>query len=294
MMTSTVLEILQATESYFEQRGVDAPRLSAELIVGRVLGLGRLKLYLAHDRPVDEPEKARLRPLVARRGAHEPVQYVLGDTDFRGHVLEVTPAVLIPRPETEGLVELALGVELPDGARVVDLGTGSGAIAVAIAVERPTWTVTAVDASEDALEVARRNVERCGVAERVQLVHGSWWEPLAAAAPFDLLISNPPYVDPARPELVAEDVQRYEPSEALFTPAGEPAAPYVTIAAGVGARMRSGATLLFETGVGAAEPSRDALRRSDDIVEVELLPDLAGIDRYLRARVAAAGPNSVG
>lgn len=280
----TVLEILKATEGWFEQRGVDAPRRSAELLLGRVFGMPRLQLYLAHDRPVTEAEKAVLRPLVARRGKHEPLAYVLGDWEFYGHELEVTPAVLVPRPETEGLVDLAL-TALPAGSasRCVDLGTGSGALAIALALERPESHWTAVDVSGEALEVAQRNVARHGLEARVELVQGSYWEPLAGREPFDLLVSNPPYVDPERPELLADDVRAFEPGLALFTPPGEPGAAYTAIVAGVAEHLRPGATVLVETGLGAAEASEAALRASPDLESVELLPDFGDRPRYLRA-----------
>ncbi len=283
-MPDTVLEILTASERYLEDREVDAPRRSAELLLARVLGVDRLQLYLAHDRPLDEPEKQRMRELLARRGDHEPVAYLLGDWEFYGYELEVTPAVLIPRPETEGLVELAKE-RAPNGARVVDLGTGSGAIAIALAKEREDVQVWAVDKSEDALAVARRNVEKHGLSERVHCVLGSYWEPLEGEAPFDLLVSNPPYVDPAKPELLADDVRKYEPELALFTPEGEPGAPYAEIAAGAAQHLKAEAIAVFESGVGAIEPARRALEESRAFGGVEVRTDLAGIERYLLARV---------
>jgi release factor glutamine methyltransferase len=283
----TVLGVLAAAEGYLARRGVDAPRRSVELLMGRVLGLDRLALYLAHDRPLSESELARMRELVVRRARHEPLAYLLGDHEFHGHLLEVTPDVLIPRPETEGLVDLAIAAA-PSGARCVDLGTGSGAIAIALALARTDVSVVAVDASREALAVAQRNVARHGLSARVRLVHGSYWEPLAGEAPFDLLVGNPPYVDPSRRELVADDVARYEPGVALWTPPGRPAAAYEAIVGGLVGRLAPGAPVLLETGVGAAEPALDVLRASPFLVDVDLRPDLAGSPRYLVARVATA------
>lgn len=283
MSPDTVLEILRASEVYLEGRGVDAPRRSAELLLGRVLAMPRLELYLAHDRPLSPDEKSTMRAWLARRGDHEPLAYVLGDHEFYGHELEVTPAVLIPRPETEGLVELAIERVGP-GARCVDLGTGSGAIAIALALERDDVTVTAVDVSEAALEVARRNVERHGLQDRVTCRLGSFWAGVDADARFDLVISNPPYVDPARPELLADDVRRFEPELALFTPSGEPAAAYEAIAAGLSQHAAPDAVLLFETGVGASEPARRVIESLAGVTDVELRDDLAGLPRYVCAR----------
>ncbi len=251
--------------------------------MGRVLGMTRLQLYLQHDRPLTPAEKDALRPMIARRGAGEPLAYVLGDQEFHGHVIEVDAAVLIPRPETEELVELALE-RLPAGAqRVVDLGTGSGAIAATIALAREDVRVDAVDVSAEALAVAARNLARHGLEGRVRLLCGSWWEPVDAALRFDLVVANPPYVDPARPELLADDVRRHEPAGALFTPAGDPAFHYRAIAAGAAERLVAGGWVVCETGVGADEPARAALRAAG-FEDVELREDLAGQPRHLLAR----------
>ena len=166
----TVVEILTAASDWLARRGVDAPRRSVELLMAHVLGLDRLALYMQHDRPLTAAERDALRGLVARRGEHEPVAHLIGSWEFLGHELEVGPDVLIPRPETEELVELALA-DMPEGEslRVVDLGTGSGAIAIGVALARVATTVDAVDASAAALAVARRNVARHGLEGRVSL-----------------------------------------------------------------------------------------------------------------------------
>ncbi len=282
----TVLGILEAASTWLESRGVDAPRRSVELLMGHVLGLDRLHLYLAHDRPLSEAERSKLRALVARRAQHEPVAHLLGTWEFYGYELEVNRDVLVPRPETEGLVELVLG-ELGDApARVVDLGTGSGAIAIAIALERPLAQLVAVERSAAALTVAARNVARHGLESRVTLRQGSWWSALSEGdAPFDLMVANPPYCDPAREGEVDDDVRRYEPGDALWSPPGRPAACYEEIAAAAPQHLRAGASLCFETGLGAAEPARDALLALPALCDVRLLDDLEGRPRYLVARV---------
>lgn len=282
-MDHTVLSVLRAAEGWFGQHEVEAPRRSAELLLGKVLGLDRLQLYLQHDRPLTEPERAAMRALTMRRGKREPVAHLLGEWSFRGLDLEVSNAVLIPRPETEELVEIALG-SMPQGARVVDLGTGSGAIAIAIAAARPDVTVVAVDVSKNALAVAARNVERHGLGERVLLRQGSWWDGCAGEDSFDVLVSNPPYVDPAQPELLAEDVREFEPPLALFSPPGDPAACYRSIAEGISAHVRAGGLVAMETGVGAADAALAALRACDALRDVELRKDLSGLDRHLVAR----------
>lgn len=280
----TVLGVLRAAEGYLQARAVDAPRLSAELLIAHVLGMTRLQLYLAHDRPLSEDERARLRAMVAERGRGVPIAYVLGEDEFFGLRLSITPDVLVPRPETEGLVELAIELA-PADARCVDLGTGSGAIAVALAHARSDVTVIAVDDSEAAVAVAARNVERHGLGARVDVRCGSWWQPLRDQPPFDLLVSNPPYVDRQRPELLAPEVAAHEPHHALFAEGGADGA-YRAILHGATEHLRSGAVLLFETGVDTAERALALLRGAAFLERVELRPDLAGQPRYLLARRA--------
>jgi release factor glutamine methyltransferase len=206
----TLGEVLRAATEYLERKGVDSPRLDAELLLARALGLTRIELYTQHDRPLSEDERAAARTLVERRGNREPLAYVLGEWGFRQLTLCTDARALVPRPETEIVVERALallaGVEAP---RVLDVGTGSGAIALAIASERPDAHVTATDSSPDALGLARENAERLGLA--VETVETNLLDGIAG--PFDLVVSNPPYVLPGEtfaPELT------YEPRVALI------------------------------------------------------------------------------
>lgn len=247
--------------------------------------MNRLQLYLAHDRPMTPDERSQLRGLVARRGELEPLAYILGDWDFLDVTLEVGPAVMIPRPETEGLVELALE-RVPRDARCVDLGTGSGAISLAMTQAREDLRFWAVDISAEALELARRNAIACGLAERIRFVEGSFWAPLADQVPFDLVISNPPYVDPQLPQLLAEEVRRYEPAQALFTAPGDPASCYREILSGVESGLRPGGWLVLETGEAAAEPALELLAGCHFLKGAELRDDLQKTPRYLLAERA--------
>jgi release factor glutamine methyltransferase len=281
--THTVLSVLRGAEAWLERRGIEAPKRSAELLLGKVLALPRLQLYLAHDRPLDADERAAMRALIARRGTGEPVAYLLGSWSFRGLELAVGPAVLIPRPETEELVELVLP-RLAPNARVVDLGTGSGAIAIALAAARPDLRVLALDCSRNALAIAADNVQRHGLGDRVTLAHGSWWEAVPADATFDLVISNPPYIDPQAPQGLAADVKAHEPPLALFTAPGDVASCYRAIAAGLEQHLATGGWFAAETGVGASDAARALLATVPCLGDVELLPDTAGIARYLLAQ----------
>lgn len=200
----TLGEVLRAATEYLERKGVDSPRLDAELLLAHALGLTRIELYTQHDRPLSEDERTAARTLVERRGNREPLAYVLGEWGFRQLTLRTDARALVPRPETEIVVERALalldGVEAP---RVLDVGTGSGAIALAIASERPDAHVTATDSSPDALALARENAERLELAvetAETNLLDG-------IAGPFDLVVSNPPYVlsgETFAPELTHE------------------------------------------------------------------------------------------
>ncbi|HEX6811010.1 MAG TPA: peptide chain release factor N(5)-glutamine methyltransferase [Planctomycetota bacterium] len=283
----TVLSVMRGAEAWLLRRGVDAPQRSAELLLGKVLGLSRLQLYLAHDRPLDQAERDRMRELIARRGGGEPVAYLIGTWAFRGVELEVGPAVLIPRPETEQVVDAALA-RVATGGSVADLGTGSGAIAITLAVERPDLRVLATDASKNALLVARANVLRHSVQDRVELALGSWWEPVPAAARFDLVVSNPPYIDPRATAGLAPDVRAHEPPLALFSAPGDVLSCYRAITAGLEAHLRPGGWFVAETGVGASDAAFALLRAQPFLTDVQLLKDHAGIDRILLAQRAPA------
>jgi release factor glutamine methyltransferase len=207
----TLGEVLRAATEFLERKGVDSPRLDAELLLSHALGLSRLELYTQHDRPLTDSERAAARGLVERRGRREPLAYVLGEWGFRRLVLKTDVRALVPRPETEVVVERALAllanVEAP---RVVDVGTGSGAIALALAQERPDAQVSATDVSPEALALARENAERLGLDvafAETQLLDG-------LDGPFDLVVSNPPYVHADElPSLQPE--LRWEPRAAL-------------------------------------------------------------------------------
>jgi release factor glutamine methyltransferase len=212
-----VLELLRWTAEHFASRGIDTPRLDAECLLAHALGTTRLRLYLEFEKPVTEPERAVFRELVRRRAAERvPVALLVGEREFWSLPLRVTPEVLVPRPETETLVAAALDL-IPDHDapwRVLDLGTGSGAIALAIARERPCARVTATDLSPEALEVAQQNAETLGMTDRIRFRHGDGPGPVGGET-FDLVVSNPPYVaERDRGSLPPE--LAHEPALALF------------------------------------------------------------------------------
>lgn len=208
----TLGEVLRGATDYLASRGVENPRRDAELLLARALGLARIELYTAHDRPLTEAERSAARELVQRRGRREPLAYVLGDWDFRRLTLKTDHRALVPRPETELLVERCL--ELLDGAespRIVDVGTGTGAIALALAQERPDARVHATDISPDALALAAENAEENDLS--VSFRQGDLLAGLEG--PFDLVVSNPPYVEADELESLEPEVRDWEPRGAL-------------------------------------------------------------------------------
>lgn len=261
-------------------------RHEAELLLMHALGVDRAWLFMHADAVLDASVAARLEALVGRREAGEPVAYMLGRQGFWTLDLDVTPATLIPRPETELLVELALE-RLPMGQRlrVADLGTGSGAIALAIASERPLVQVLATDASADALAVARHNAERLGI-DNVRFAQGDWCEPLGAET-FDLIVSNPPYIEADDPHLDQGDL-RFEPAAALASGADGLDA-IRRIAAEAPAHLRAGAWLLLEHGW-LQGPSVSELLARAGYTHVFTAQDLEGRDRVSGARLKAESP----
>ncbi len=209
-----LIDVLRLSTTYLGERGSTSARLDSELLCAQALGIKRLDIYLQFDRPLDERELSAIRELIRRRGKGEPVAYITGVREFYGRSYQVTPDVLIPRPDTETIVERALAVMRAHGdnaTRVVDLGTGSGCIAITLAAEVPGAAVVATDISPAALDVARANAERLGAA--VTFVECSWADGLDGA--FDLIVSNPPYVTAAEFESVDRDVRDFEPRGAL-------------------------------------------------------------------------------
>lgn len=254
----------------------DTSRLDAELLLAHTLGRSRIELYTDLDRPLDAAELGAYRGLVARRARCEPVAYLLGEWGFRRLTLKVDSRALIPRPETEVVVgrclSLLRGIDAP---RVLDVGTGTGAIALAIADEHPGARVTAIDASCDALELARENVARTGL--EIDLLAHDLHSGLPGG-PYDLVASNPPYVDPADLEALMPDVRDYEPQVALVG-----VGVFEAIAGGAQNVLRPGRSLVLE--VGAGQSGRVAGLLADlGYADIRVTDDLAGRDRVVEGR----------
>lgn len=213
----TVGRVLAWVTEDFASRGLDTPRLEAELLLCHALGCNRIQLIIDRDRPLIPDELATYRALVARRRNHEPVAYLRGEREFFGHRFLVDRRVLVPRPDTETLVEVAL--ERTRGrsmfGRLLDVCTGSGNVALSFAKERPTWRVIATDVSPEAIEVASHNAVRLGLAWSVSFAMGDLFAPVAAEPPFDVITANPPYIPTGEIEELAADIRDHEPRLAL-------------------------------------------------------------------------------
>jgi release factor glutamine methyltransferase len=280
---STIRELLGPAREYLEGKGVPSPKLDAEYLLAHVLGVPRLELYLDHDRALEPAQVDSLRELVRRRGRREPLAYVLGSWSFYGLELHCDARALVPRPETEILVERCLALlEGSAAPAIVDVGTGTGAIALALAARLPEASVTAIDLSPDALALAAENAALNGLADRVELLQGDLLAPVAGRR-FDLIASNPPYV--AEGEAVDSEVSDYEPALAVFADdAGR--AILERLAADAQAALRPGGHLVVEVAEGQAPWLAERLA-GGGYEEIEVTRDLRGIERVVVARAAS-------
>jgi release factor glutamine methyltransferase len=277
----TVLEIIKKTTDFFAARGIASPRLNAELLIGHALARQRMQLYLEFERPLGEAELEKIRPLVRRRAQHEPLQYIVGETEFFGLKLKVDRRALIPRPETEQLVERVIATtKQSPPARVLDLGTGTGAIALALAQAFPAAQIVAVDRSEDALALARENAAGTGLGERVSFVVSDWFSELAKDA-FDLIVSNPPYLTVQETAETEQEVRGFEPIEAL-TASDDGLADLAKIVATAPRYLVAGGVLALETGI-AHHARLLLLAAAAGFARSESHRDLTGRDRFVLA-----------
>ncbi len=284
----TVLRLILWGADYLGQKGVRRGRLDAEHLLAHVVGVGRLQLYLEYDRPLTTDELEGFRPLLHRRAKREPLQYIIGRQPFRELDLEVSSAVLIPRPETELLVgEILDWTARHERAEMtaLDVGTGSGAIALSLAFEGPFASVLATDVDEGALEVARRNRDSAELGDKVELRLGPLFDPLHPGERFDVIVSNPPYVAESEAVTLDPEVVEWEPKRALFG-----GADGLEVVRGLvhGAReaLRPGGLLALEVGVGQAGPVVRLLEDTGQIRELRVRRDYSGKERIVLARRA--------
>ena len=281
----TVLEIIQRSADFLTKKGVESPRLQAELLLAHVLKLPRMKLYLNFERILAPAEMDTLREMVKRRGQREPLQHIVGSTSFCGFEIAVTRHVLVPRPETEILAELGWGFLSTlnsHPATCLDFGTGSGCLAIALAAKCPPARVTALEVSAEALTIARQNLARHGLAERVQLVQGDGFAGLPAGASIDLIVSNPPYIPSAEIATLEPEVRDFDPRGALD--GGPDGLDFMRrLAIEAGAFLATGGRLMLEFGDGQADAARELFARQNWIVD-SIREDYSQRARFLIAR----------
>jgi release factor glutamine methyltransferase len=290
----TVLEVIQRSAEFLGQKGVDSPRLQTELLLAHLLRLPRLELYLNFERMLAPDELDQFRDLVRRRGRREPLQHIIGSTSFCGLELAVDRHVLVPRPETELLAEAGwrflnqrlAGIPLEDGsappATALDFGTGSGCLAIALAVKCPALRVDAIDISQEAIQLAKQNAIRCEVAGRIRFFPGDGFGALPALAQYDLLVGNPPYIATAEIETLEPEVRDYDPRMALDGGA-DGLNFYRRLASEAEPFLKPGGQLMLELGDGRAAAIREMFERQKWIVD-GVLEDYTRRPRILIAR----------
>lgn len=279
----TVRRILDWTIPHLKSHGSESPRLDAEILLAHARGCPRIQLYTNYDEPLTDTQRAVMRDLVKRRATAEPVAYLVGHREFFGLDFQVTKDVLIPRPDTERLIVEAIELLKPQAApRVLDVGTGSGCIAISLAVNCPNAEVTAIDLSESALGIARQNAEKHEVSSRIRFLQGDLFAPLSADEPFDLIASNPPYIASAEIETLSADVRLHEPRSALD---GGPDGLDVIrrLVADAPQHLAPQGKLLIEISGEQADAVTQLLAANGHYDDIAVLKDLAKQPRVVRA-----------
>jgi release factor glutamine methyltransferase len=288
----TIQKLLNWVTQYLTDKGIDSPRLSAELLLSDVLGLKRIELYTQFDKTVAKKELDRLRDLVKRAGQNEPIGYLVGKTEFYSMELLVSPACLIPRPETELLVQRAVEFLRTryDKQLVYDLCTGCGCIAAAIARNFPNGRIIATDISDSALAIASQNIERHQLQDKITLLSGDLFAPLIPQLDtnkFDLIVSNPPYVSSAEYENLDKNVKDYEPRIALF--AGVDGLDiYRRIIERVDDFLKPDAALIMEIGYAQGPAIKEMLEKAGIFSEIKIEKDFSNNDRIVTAKKASS------
>lgn len=283
-MSEVALPLAQKAARLFAERGLENPRLEAELLLAHVLGIKRLELYLQFERPLVAAELEQFRVLVRRRLKREPLQYLIGTVQFRHLELCVDSRALIPRPETEVLAGYAIGWAhgQPGVRRALDIGTGTGAIALSLLQERAVDKVVATDLSPDALELAGSNAARCRLSEKIEFRAGSVWEPVAPGEIFDIVISNPPYIGIQERESLQPEVREWEPASALFAE-NDGLEVLHEIIAHAPAHLASGGLLALEVATTQAQELAAEIAANTLFDYVKVVRDLSGRDRVVTA-----------
>ena len=285
----TVGRILEWTTQHLKTHGSESPRLDAQVLLAHARGCPRIKLYTEFNEVLSDDQRAMMRELVKRRAAAEPVAYLVGHREFFSLEFQVTRHVLVPRPETEMLVlEVAERAKSLPAPKILDIGTGSGCIAVSLATQLPAAHVTAVDISEPALRIAEENAERHRVADRMRFLLGDLFAPVPSGETFDFIVSNPPYVATEEMESLPPDVRKHEPRLALDGGPGG-LAVLSRLLAEAPPFLNPGGWMFLEFSPEQAEPLRALAVRQSAFSQVEVIKDLSGKARVLAVRMRTTG-----
>jgi release factor glutamine methyltransferase len=286
-MNWTVKSLLAWAREWLASKGVENPRLDAELLLASALGCDRVRLYIDVDKPLGAGELARFKPLIQRRGGREPVAYILGSKEFYGRPFEVGPGVFIPRPETELLVQLALeGIPRGTSSRALDLCAGSGAVGVTIAAERPEAQVDLVELSPQAAQFAERNAQK-NAPGRARVLQGDLYAALPDRERYNVIVANCPYIPARDARELAPEIVQHEPHLALF--GGDDGLAVLRGAiAGLADRLAPGG--MFATEIDPLQGQKvAALCSAAGLTAVRVHKDLAGLDRHVTGKAAAPG-----
>jgi len=285
-MSNTCLEILNQGVEKLKSVGIDRPRTNAELLLGAVLNKNKVNLYLDRDRTLTSGEIERFDQFIKERISHKPVQYIIGTIEFFGLEFKVDERVLIPRPETETLVEAVIEqLKNKENPKIIDLGTGSGVIAISLAKNLKEAFVYATDVSKDALEVAKENALKNEMDNQIEFFYGDWFAPFRnknLEGQIDCVVSNPPYVSKDELENLPKEIKDYEPIVALASE-GEGIFFHKNIIENSVDFLKKDGLLAMETAFGQAEKVAELVRQSRDFSSIEVIKDLAGIDRVVKA-----------
>ena len=277
----TIQKLILWTTSYFKKMSVESPRISAETLLAFSLGLKRIDLYLLFDKPLNKEELQNFKSLIKRRAKSEPVAYILNEKEFWSKVFFVTPDVLIPRPETECMVEIALKhLSYNNTMRVLELGTGSGAIIISIASEQKKHIYFATDYSIKAINIAKKNAINQGLDRKISFIVGDWTKPFKNHPPFDMIISNPPYISSASIHSLQKEIINYEPMIALESgPDGLNSLNFIVNNAHQ--LLTLGGTLILEIGFDQSEKILDKAKLTKKYINIECIKDYSGNNRVL-------------
>lgn len=277
----TVLEAIRLSTEYLDKKKIDSPRINAELLLAHTIGCKRLDLYLAFDRPLTEPELNIYRGLIKRRASYEPLQYIIGTVEFYGLVFKVTPSVLIPRPETELLVENIIK-ELSDKEQlnILEIGCGSGNIAISLAYHLKQAQIITTDISDAALNLAKENSQKLGVADRISFIrHNILTDDLLKFSMFDLVVSNPPYVSLQSYSSLQKEIMDFEPRLAV-TDESDGLTFYRIISEKVSGNIKKGGKLFFEISHGQCDDVKSIMTKNN-FSKIEVIKDYQNIERIV-------------